>query len=152
MKVEMHFLSSGIILFLLAVTLSILEHLDKMPILNLWGSAKKKTLGKEKRIFPRYETSLRIKYKSNGVEGTSWLANISRGGAGILLDRAVEAEAPLALEISLPTGSESLFLKGKVVWQKDTHAGIRFDELNTEELNKIFSYLGDKYNLGSIAA
>ena len=150
MKVEMYFLTASIISFVLAIILSILKHVERLPTLHLFNFAKKKEKPKkEKRLFPRHETSLKVKYKSNLIEGICWIGNINRSGTVLLLDRTLEVKAPLEMEINLPDGSRPIFLKGEIVWRKDSNAGVSFTEASLDDIKRVFSYIVSKHKLQS---
>ena len=101
----------------------------------------------ERRIHPRYKTSLRVTYKTALEDGISWIRNISRGGILIVLSKTFEIGTALRLNVNLPYDSQPILLRGNVVWAKGDNAGLSLDDASQEDLSRIFHYIDNREQL-----
>ncbi len=76
-------------------------------------------MGIERRVMPRVDTSLEISFKTSGVSGHSYMLNLSSGGIFIKTDTPLPIDAELQLSIQLPDDTETMRIRGKVVWTKE---------------------------------
>ena len=141
MDVEIHLLIGSTLLFLAAIVVAISQNADKLPIARLI-SFRRKSYTRERRIYPRYKTLLRVKYKAPLEEGATWIKDISRTGLRLLLDNPIQIGTLLKLEISVPYDPKPIFAQGNVVWMKEDHAGFCFDKVEQEELDRIMQHIG----------
>ena len=137
MYIEANLFTASILILVFAI-LVLLTH-AKRTVERPRGFFKK-----ERRTYPRYETSLRIKYKTPIEEGISWIKDVSRSGARLFLNNALKTVAigqPLELEINLPSDAQPILLKGNIVWAQDTDAGFHFIEAVDGDIDKIIKYV-----------
>ena len=145
MEVQIHLLIGSISILFLAIFLAIAQYKEGVSTLSLRNVGK--TGKREKRIYPRYETSLRIKYKiSSEKESISWIKDISRGGIRLFLNNPFKIGTSLKIEINLPYDIKPIFAQGSIVWmkEKDDDSGLRFDEVKQEDLSRIIQYIGNR--------
>ena len=141
MDVEIHLLIGSILLFLVAIVVAMSQNVDKMPIARLI-SFRRKSYTRERRIYPRYKTLLRVKYNTPLEEGVAWIKDISRTGVRFILENPLEIGTLLKLEISVPYDPKPVFAQGNIVWMQDDNAGFRFDKVEQEELDRIMQDIG----------
>ncbi|MEE8359989.1 MAG: PilZ domain-containing protein [Candidatus Omnitrophota bacterium] len=137
MYIEANLFTASILILVFAI-LIILTHSRRTP------ERPKGFFKKERRTYPRYQTSLRIKYKTPIEEGISWIKDVSRSGARLFLNNALKTVAigqPLELEISLPSDTQPILVKGNIVWAQDTDAGFHFVEAMDGDIDKIIKYV-----------
>ena len=106
-----------------------------------------KILTEERRGRPRHKRTLRIQYKTDLEEGTSWIKDISESGARILLPRnpnTFQAGKHLKIEITLPDNTESTHVKGNIVWLKDREAGFHFKQITQGDIRKVVTYAANE--------
>jgi len=103
-----------------------------------------KHIKQERRSHPRYKTSLRIKYKTPFGEGISWIKDISESGIRVFLDKALESGTFLTIEITLPYDRQPIFARGSIIWAQGDDAGLIFDEVKENDLDRIFNYITHK--------
>lgn len=150
MEIEIHLLIGSILIFALAIFLVISQYRERLPSPQLTGSVKRKTRKRERRIYPRYKTSLRIKYKTPSEEGISWVKDISRGGVRVFLNDPFRVGTSLKIEVNLPHDSSPILVQGSVVWKQEVQedAGISFDEAEQKDINRIIRYIDNKKRIG----
>lgn len=139
MDVEIHLFIGSVILLILAVSLAVLQQRTNTLAPTVLVNRKRKVFRNEKRIFPRYTTSLRLKYKSPDEEGVSWIKDISRGGARLYLSN-VDIGTILAVEISLPYDKKPIFAQGEIVWTHGSDSGFSFGAVEQGDLKRIIEY------------
>ena len=129
----------------IAVVLVVSQHKEHLPAAAA-GTPQKKTFKKERRIYPRYQTSLRAKYKTPAGEGMSWVKDISRSGVRLFLNQFFEKGSLLELEISLPYDSKPVPAKAHVVWMNkdESDAGLSFSDVKQDDINRIFQHIGHR--------
>lgn len=141
MEVQIHLLIGGVLLLFLAVFLAIAQHREGLPAPTGLISSKKKFFRRDRRVFPRYNALLRIKYKTPLEEGISWIKDISRGGARLFLNNLAVGTV-LSLEINLPYDQNSIFAQGNIVWRRGTDSGLNFGAAEQDDLTRIIEYIG----------
>jgi len=111
---------------------------------------KMKSNFREKRKFPRLDSSLLLYYqvynRADLPKDISLTSDVSEGGLCFSCSENFELGTILELEIRLPTRNTSLKALGKVVWSRQTgpskyDLGISFVKIGEEEKKEIFSYL-----------
>jgi hypothetical protein len=108
------------------------------------SKTRPKKVKKERRAYPRYKTSLRIKYKTPLEEGISWIKDISMGGAQLFLNKTLKSlrkGQSLEIEIDLPYEAQPVFVRGNIVWAKGENGGFRFNKVLQGDLNRILQYI-----------
>ncbi len=105
---------------------------------------------KEKRKFPRLDSSLLLHYQvyntTEIVKDIFLTKDISEGGLSFSCPEDFKVETILELEILLPTKDISLKTLGKVVWSQEIEPskydiGLSFVKINEEDRKALFSYL-----------
>ena len=147
MDVQIHLLIGSISILFLAIFLAIGQHKERLSTIPSLRDFTRKIIRGERRIYPRYKTSLRAKYKTpSEEEGVSWIRNISRGGVQLFLNKSFPINTFLRLEIHLPYDSKPIFAQGGVVWTQNENgsAGLSFSEVNQPDINRIIEYIGHK--------
>ena len=136
-------------MFLFAVILVISRNIAALPgSLSLSVGVKRKSFQREKRIYPRYNTALRMKYETPAEEGISWIKDISRGGLRfILVSKTFEIGTSLRMQINLPNDPKLILAQGSIVWIKNDEAGLSFSEAYQEDLSKLIQYSTDRAQL-----
>lgn len=148
MNVEIHLFIGSILMLFLAILLAINQYRGRLPAHTDLRNVKKKTSKEEKRIHPRYDTSLRIKYyKHPSDEGTSWVKDISRGGIRLFLNNPFEIGTLLEIEINLPYDTRPVLAQSNVIWTEENDAGLSFSDVDQEDINRIFRYIGHKQQI-----
>jgi len=86
---------------------------------------------KERRKSPRVDLNTKVRYQVLGNQSKEVISqNISAGGMCLLLDRKISPRMILELEFKLPGNSEELInTYAEVVWQSNSHTGIKFISL-----------------------
>ena len=140
MDVEIHLLVGSSLLFIFTIAIAISQNMDKLPIPQLIRF-RRKNYEKERRIYPRYKTLLRVKYKAPLGEGATWIKDISRSGMRLLLDNPFKIGTLLTLEISVPYDPKPVFAQGNIVWMEEDNAGFHFDKVEQEELDRIMQHV-----------
>ncbi len=152
MQVPLLILIFSLLAIFLAITLSVKLYKERVPQTILMG-IRRKTDQEERRTHPRHSTSLRIKYRTlmeGGLaEGMSWIRNVSRGGMKLFLDRHIEEGTFLTLEIDLPFERNPAFARSSIVWKEGDEAGVIFDEIKDEDLDRILEYIEQRTQLNS---
>ena len=108
----------------------------------------------ENRKFIRLRAPLPVEYRSMSKHKkqkkfSSLMKNISVGGLSLVVKEPVRAGDLIQVRIDVPHLEEPVSVVGDVVWhfsakreQGPVHeAGIRFQEVNPSELNKILDYV-----------
>ena len=109
---------------------------------------------KESRKFIRLRAPLAVEYslikkgKRQKMQRSS-MKNISIGGLSLLLKEEVRHGDLMRVEIQIPQWVDPIRVTGDVVWHNvsgERHnrvheAGVRFQEVNPVELNKILDYV-----------
>jgi hypothetical protein len=146
MEVQIYFLIGSIFILCLTIFLAIAQHKGWLLIPS-FKITRVKTGKIEKRIFSRHNTSLKIRYKvSSGEEGVSYVKDIGRGGIRLFLNNPFRIGTLLNIEIKLPFDITPILAKGSVVWtdEDESDAGISFDEVRQQDLNRIMQYIGNR--------
>lgn len=141
MAVEIHLLIASLVMLFLAGFLAVAQNRENLPKPSGVINPPKGILRKEKRIFPRYRTLLRIKYKTPLEEGISWIKDISRGGARLFLNN-LSVGTVLAMEINLPYEQKSIFAQGNIEWSRGSDSGFSFGAVEQDDLTRIIQYIG----------
>lgn len=141
MDIQIHLLIGSILILFLTVFLVLVQHRENLPKTTGLINSKKKFFKRERRIFPRYRTLLRIKYKSPVEEGISWIKDISRGGVRLFLNN-LDIGTVLSMEINLPYDKNSIFAQGSIVWRRGTDSGLIFGAAEQDDLSRIIEYIG----------
>lgn len=114
---------------------------------------------KEQRKHKRLKVKFRVNCKSEGVFFSDFTRDIGLGGIGIETATILRVGTMVELFVQLPGESESIILKGKVVWANVNGApkenasnialGIRFEDLPEHYHSKLLNYIEqhDKNNL-----
>ncbi|UCD55514.1 MAG: PilZ domain-containing protein [Candidatus Omnitrophota bacterium] len=137
MDMMLYLSAIGFLLFAF-VALVIIERHERKP------QNPKKTYKEERRAYPRYKVSLRVKYKTALEEGISWIEDISEGGARLFLNKALktlQVGESLGIEITIPPDSSPILVHGNIVWSKDAYAGLSFSKVITGDIQKIIQYI-----------
>lgn len=103
---------------------------------------------KERRRFPRYESSLEVKYSTKGsasIEGYTVSKNISRVGICMPVSRIVNVGDMLNLKIDPNDKKGPVDALGKVVWAKniarpshlELDAGLEFTRLDSADAERL---------------
>jgi len=150
MDVEIYLLSGSILMFVLAIFLAICKYREKRPVtpLAIAKNFRKKINAEERRIYPRYKTALRIKYKIplELKESICWVKDISRGGLQLFLidNLNLKIGTLLSLEINLPYDNKPIFAQSRIVWTQGDDTGLSFDTVEEEDINRIFRYISNR--------
>jgi hypothetical protein len=143
MYVEINLLGTTA-LFLVFMTLVVASHSNRTPV----RYRRKVVIREERRAHTRYRTSLRIRYRAPANEGTTWIKDISAGGARLFLNRTLRdmhVGTPLELEINLPYDTDPVFVRGNIVWSRESDAGFRFGGVAQGDLDKVLHYVTGAY-------
>lgn len=127
-----------VFLILILVTLFTVDYYAKRP------PKPEKPAEKERRAYPRYKTSLRIRYKTPSEEGVSWIKDISEGGARLFLNKTLKTlnvGESLGIEISLPNDTDPIVIEGNIVWSTNDDAGFNFDKILQGDVNRIIQHI-----------
>lgn len=132
---------SALILFLAAlVFISISSYKER-------ATGFKEPSKKERRAYPRYKISLRIKYKVLLEEGVSWIKDISENGARIYLNntlKTLEINESLGIKVYLPYESQPIFVLGNIVWSNGDEAGFHFEKIAQGDISRLMEYINRK--------
>ena len=145
MDVEIPLLVGSICMLVLALILAINQHTGTWKDSPLTLFIRRSKPKKEKRLFPRCETSLEAKYQALSEEGISWIRDISSGGARLFVSKSLEAGTPLRMQVQLPYDSNRVVIKGTVVWSRKNDAGLSFDETSQEGIGRIIQYTRHRF-------
>lgn len=106
---------------------------------------------KDRRIHTRHSASLKIRYKEplSESEGVSWAKDVSKGGMRLFLVEDLKIGSLLSLEITLPYDNRPVIAKSSIVWVRGDEAGLSFEDIKSEDLNRIFQYLTHKSQIRS---
>ncbi len=138
MYIEMNLFGASALILIFAVLMVISQ--ARKPA----GGGRRRRLKQERRAYPRYQTSLRIKYRTALDEGVSWIKDISQSGARLFLNntlRTLGIGETLELEICLPAESQPICVKGNIVWSKDNDAGFRFTEGPGSGIERVIKHI-----------
>jgi hypothetical protein len=137
MDIEINLLGISILILIFAFLLMISSNEKK-------SATVKEPPRKEKRAYPRYKTSLRIKYESPLEEGISWIRDISKGGARLFLNNSLKTlkiGESLGIEINLPDDPQPIIVQGNIVWSKENDAGFNFDNVIQGNIDSVIRYI-----------
>lgn len=105
---------------------------------------------RNRRRFARYRSLVEVKYKSpDGVAaGYSFTKDLSKGGAGLPLDKYISPHKRLILEIDLPASGEKIIAEGVIMWcRKNTAhwgplyiAGLKFEKIDPVYLEQLVKF------------
>lgn len=106
----------------------------------------------ERRRYVRLNIPLEVSYIPEGKEGRrlkSITKNISPNGARFVIEDKLPKGAILDLEIKIPTRTEPISIKAKVIWTKEEvekgkniyDAGLEFVQISKENKSLFFQYL-----------
>jgi c-di-GMP-binding flagellar brake protein YcgR len=86
---------------------------------------------KERRESTRVDLETKVRYQILGHPSKEVISqNISAGGMCLLLDRKISPRMILELEFKLPgSGEELITTYAEVIWQSNSHTGIKFISL-----------------------
>ncbi len=144
MYVEINLFTASALVLVFAILL-LLSHSKRTP--NRPRSSAHDHSKIERRVHPRYQTSLRVKYKTTVEEGISWIKDISAGGARLFLNDTLKGLVigqPLELEVNLPQEAAPIFVKGDIVWSAENDAGFRFIEIVQDDIEKIIRFVNNE--------
>lgn len=151
MDVEIHLLIGSFLILSLAFVLAVVRHADILVELLPSYKFKQKSFKKERRIHPRYKTSLNIKYNTPTEQGISLIGDISRGGLRLLsADKAFKIGGLLHLEINLPNDLRPIFVQGNIAWMKKGEAGLSFNEVQQDDISRIIQHTGNTEQIISV--
>jgi uncharacterized protein (TIGR02266 family) len=117
--------------------------------------------GKERRVHPRKDVSLRVRVKADNVDDfvDQFAHNISKGGLFLRSQKPYPVNTELQFEIQLKDGSSVLRGKGKVTWsqppagpgekQRTCGMGVKFMGLDAESRALVMRILEHKEELNS---
>ncbi len=98
----------------------------------------------DKRQSVRHDVALSVHVVIEEKSYDSQIANLSIGGALILLDEDLPMDQRVELTFSIPTQKEPIHVGASVRWATGTSIGVQFDGLRAREvwsLNKFFETL-----------
>ena len=139
------YLVAGAVFLLFSIAFyAIKKHRKQFTVPTSSRSRLRRRMPNDRRNHPRFETSLRISYKTPIEEGISWVKDISRGGIRLFLDKTLEIGTLMHLEIKLPYDRRPVLAQSSVVWKDDDDAGLVFDDVNDADLDRILEYIDNK--------
>ena len=138
MDAETTLFGTLILVLILAVLANISRH-GSAHIVSV-RRRKGRRYKKDTRKFPRYKTSLRVKYHTPIEEGISWIKDISLNGAQLFLNKGLEIGTRLNIEVNLPQDPKTILVKGDIVWIKENNAGFHFAEVEKGEIGRLVEY------------
>ena len=105
----------------------------------------------ERRRYIRIEAPLKIKLTSGNVKENIVSKNISPVGVRIEIDKKLDETKPVNMDLSIPTSSKPVKIKGKLAWQAKTSledkapydAGIEIVEVADKDKNNFLKYVCD---------
>ena len=103
----------------------------------------------EKRQAPRIPLSMEVTYESEDDFQDSFLSDVSGGGLFIGTHDPLEINTKLTVCFHVPGISNSLMVKGTVVWVRGFESGlnpgmgVRFDHMEPEDQEKLDQYLAE---------
>lgn len=151
-----YLIGCSVIIFFLAVSLIFLKLKEETGEFSVVGNPLEKTFKKtdsktfkERRVFERVNialnSTLSVPLSQNKLEGIT--RNISSRGMGISANTLPNVNTFVEIIINI-TNSENISTKGTVVWVKkpdnpkaSNELGIRFEELITNEMMKIYKHI-----------
>ncbi len=108
----------------------------------------------EKRIYPRVQVNLPVKYRvfetemdlttvleRKKITKTSHTLDVSLGGLFLKTDHALEVDPMLRLDISLPAVSHDISAFAEVVWSNPSGAGLHFAAIRNEDAETLKNFL-----------
>ena len=104
----------------------------------------------EKRKTPRVPLSMEVTYETGDDFQDDFLSDISSGGLFIGTPDPLEINTKLTVCFHVPGISDSVMVKGTVVWVRNLEGGfkpgmgIRFDEMEPEDRRKLDNYLAEQ--------
>lgn len=141
MFIDIHLLGASVLILVFAILLVISQSRRTREGTK---SGRTRACKQERRAHPRYETSLRIKYKTQLEEGISWIKDISKSGARIFLNNTLKSLGvgePLEIEIDLPYELQPISVKGNIVWAKENDAGFHFIEVIQDDIERLMRHV-----------
>ena len=117
--------------------------------------------GKERRVHPRKDVSLRVRVKADNVDDfvEQFAHNISKGGLFLRSQKPYPVDTEIHFEIQLKDGSRVLRGKGKVTWSqpppspgekpRNCGMGVKFIGLDAESQAMVLRILEHKEELNS---
>jgi len=106
-------------------------------------------MGEEKRVTPRFSTTIEITFKEPRSFCRAYLLNISNGGLFIKTEDPLSLESMVNIKLRLPEDKEEMEIKGRVVWtnpkgRKNSFPkgmGVQFFKTSPENLEKIEDFI-----------
>lgn len=106
---------------------------------------------KEKRSSVRLDMALEVEYTLDGRKKKAMSRNISLGGIKLLMDEAIPVGSRLDLSLRNNPAAKACLVKAEVVWVKASienqgyfDAGLKFNEININELSGLITKGDDK--------
>lgn len=98
----------------------------------------RRTNGRSRRRFPRYQIASQVRMKVGDRELVGEVSSISMGGIQMATDAWLENGGVVSMSIKSPDGNEEINVAGKVVWSEEKKRyGVAFQEADTSALNSI---------------
>jgi len=103
----------------------------------------------DKRKYLRFGAFLEGTFQINdGKSGLVMLTNFSKEGAKASLNRRIEPQAQVNIELWMPGSIIPVFFKGTVVWLRDSDsewtyqfdAGIKVDQMSPDDFDRVMNY------------
>jgi len=102
-------------------------------------------INKDRRTFARFASKVPLKYKNleTGLDTEAFMQDIGAGGLKfITTERLINLNDALEVSIKTPNSSNSVELKGKVIWLREVSSevwdvGISFNRAKLVEVSKV---------------
>ena len=103
----------------------------------------------EKRKFLRFETAINAlcDIVSEQWKARYKIANISKEGALVLLDKKMKAGDEIRLSLDVPGDNVPVFASGQVAWQRESNStnmfdtGIQFTNMDSSNKGRLLEYI-----------
>jgi len=112
-------------------------------------------MSKERRKYMRFDTAINGEFTVVGtdVKGLFITDNFSRGGFKAGLNRTIEQDSSVELELTFPETIMPMFATGKVVWTNTRHegssktdVGVQLEQIDPVERRCLIDYCYKNWN------
>jgi Tfp pilus assembly protein PilZ len=115
--------------------LVLMKHLEQMAAENNNG---------DKRKTPRKDCLINVNMRIQGPRYNSYILDINQHGAYIETNEAFTIGQEMKLMFASPNSREPLSISGEVIRKDAQGVGIKFQNLSTQEMNTIRSFVEDR--------
>ncbi len=103
-----------------------------------------KTITLDERESPRKACLLKVDYQAQDNTHTEHILDISMGGVFIETGEPIAVGQEITLIFTFPNSQEPLKVKGEIVWRNPKGIGVRFTDINPQQVDKIKTFTSMK--------